>query len=60
MSNGNGQASPNDVLTTEEKLDVILEALTDLNERFEELVEKVANLSLDDSAYGIEKLFEED
>ena len=62
MSNSNGETKLVETMTVDEKLDLIIEALTDLSNKLdlmdEELTERIANLSVEGSAYGIELLEE--
>lgn len=64
MTGTNGKATELEVLTNRELLEGIAEGLAELNKRFEEfqeeVMEKFANIGVEESAYGIEKLFDED
>ena len=64
MSGSNGQTKDIDVLTDREVLLGIAEGLAALVEDFEdfreEVMEKFANFGIEESAYGIERLLDED
>ncbi len=44
-------------LSYHEKLDLIIEMFNDLNEKVDQILERVNNFSIEESAYGIEDLY---
>ena len=64
MSKGNGEAKTIDDHSVEQKLDVLIEGLADLNSRFEEftqdLIEKLSNLTSENDGFGLLDLDEFD
>jgi CII-binding regulator of phage lambda lysogenization HflD len=55
---GNGETNAVEVMGIEEKLDVILEALSELSEKVDEINERLQNFNLMGDDYGVD-LFEE-
>ena len=52
----NGESGVNmEGLSLEEKVDLIVEGLIELNEKYDEIIEKLSNVSLPGTGYDIEE-----
>ena len=54
--NENGESGMNMAgLSMEDKIDLIVEGLVELNEKYDEIIEKLSNVSLPGAGYDIEE-----